>query len=163
MCSRDLAIKPWTEAECVVDLILVCAVKVSGKFVLYNRVILSSMDPPAPPAHCSDVPCYWVQQSHYNPSASLTPLHTRHQASGPTQAPCAVCEAGQLVFLRTKNCKTWWPAGLASGARQLGLTQPCFHQEFLREEGEEKDIWSRNRSLYCIIDPFRFPVSSIVA
>ena len=85
VCSRDLAIKPWTEAECVVDLILVCAVKVSGKFVLYNRAILSSMDPPAPPAHWSDVGCYWVQQYNYNPSSSLTPLNTLHQSSGVTQ------------------------------------------------------------------------------
>ena len=114
VCSGDLAIKPWTEAECVVDLILVCAVQVSGKFVLYNRVILAWPHRPHRPHRHIGVEWCWMLLST---TIQLQSLLISHRAQlNPTlrrspHAPCPECEPGYLVFLPTKNCKTWWPAG----------------------------------------------------
>ena len=126
VCSRDLAIKPWTEAECVVDLILVCAVKVSGKFVLYNRAILSSM---APPAHCNDVTCYWVQHSTQNTIPHQSSHHSTQSTSPEDLQRARVLCVSPALYIS-------WEVKTVKHDGQLGLTLPGFHQEFLREDGE---------------------------
>ena len=100
VCSRDLAIKPWTEAECVVDLILGRAPQVSGKFLVYRAALEGSMAVAVVSSDTGTLGIHTPAQPPARPQAVLLSTATAARR-GPAQGTSG------LVFTLWHNSTIW--------------------------------------------------------